>query len=207
MKRNQAVSIACSHAILSFKHDRQPAHLQSDNSDSVVAARISAVPSLPGAAWDSAMRPEKQISLNSKVARNSVMLSWKGVRMVLLDQNPPAQSEPFAPFADGLEWRAEDVLEKIQDAFMTEVERRLVAGQIGLAHELEILAVILIQFDDVLHQRFVTREIGAVQETARVELLRNQRVAPIERNAAGGHRVEDFFGGIARSCGIFVCDV
>src|SRR5271168_2055581 len=83
----------------------------------------------------------------------------------------------------------------------------LVVVEIRLPEIFHVFRIVLVQFDDFLDERFITRKIGAVQKTPRIEVIIDERVAPINREASGHHGLEDFFGGVPGQGSVFKGDI
>lgn len=75
--------------------------------------------------------------------------------------------------------------------------------KVRLTQVFQVLGVIVVQFDDLFDEGVLVWEIGKIQKTALVELLVDERVAPIDRQTARDHRLKDFFGGVTGKRPVF----
>ena len=136
----------------------------------------------------------------------------KLVPVVPLGQTPAAEQaaeeKGLSPrLGDGRDFLRNDFFPKIQNPLAVEILVRHIVMEIGLPQVFEIFGVVLVQFDDFFDQRLVAGKIGAVQEAARVELLVDARIAPVNGHAARDHRAKNLFRGVARQTAVFIGDV
>jgi len=135
-----------------------------------------------------------------------------GMPMMPLYQFPTPEDAPKGKgSSSGLCHRSnflrENLFKKVEHALAVEKLIWLVVVKIRLAQILHIFYIIVVQFDDFFNERLVAGKVGPVQEAARVELLVDVGVAPINRQTARHHRLVDFFCGVTGQRPVFKRDV
>src|SRR5207247_2255621 len=122
-------------------------------------------------------------------------------------QRPTPKRKEFSPLGHGSNLPREDPLELIQESFPAEQLIRLVVMKVRLAEVIQILRVVLVEFDDFLEQGFFAREIKVVEKTFWIKLGVNVRIAPVYRQARRLHRLEDLLARVAGQRLVFKGDV
>ncbi len=124
---------------------------------------------------------------------------------------PPEEAAKGKAFPTGLrhgyDLGGKDFLVEIQLSFTAEVDVRLIVVKIRLTQVFHVFGVVLVQFNDFLDERVLAREIEIIEKTFWIELFGDQRVSPIDRQAARHHGFENFFRGIARQHPVFKTDI
>ena len=95
-------------------------------------------------------------------------------------------------------WSTRKSAELLANVLLADELIHFVVVKPRLPEVLTVELVVLVNFDDPLHERFEAAVVEVVDEALRVEVEMHQRIAPIDRQAMFHHRLEDFLRRVAR---------
>src|SRR3990172_4322932 len=119
-----------------------------------------------------------------------------GLQVHPLGQAPASQGPVPFPAAHGEGRVAHDPLEEREHPILVVIFVHLVVREVRLREHASVLRVVPVDLDDRLEELLLGPVVVQGQEAPGVELQAHLRIAPVDRDAAGPHRVHQLLRGV-----------